>query len=127
MTDDPDWKARAEKAEAQLAGMWEAADRLTYATWAVLCEYGSAGVPMIQRMAGACDAMRPHLADTQPATEAYLNEQRAKALEDASDYFADEGGPRTDPWESDWALGGREKAESVVKRLRERAAKIRLG
>ena len=48
----------------------EALDALTYATWVVLCEYGSAGVPMIERMAAAADAAKLVLKATGTGTGA---------------------------------------------------------
>lgn len=57
--------------DAEIAALRAALDRLTHATWTVLCEYGSAGVPMLIRMAEACDAAREPLKDTEGAAKAY--------------------------------------------------------
>lgn len=61
---------------AQLAALREAASASAAATWAVLCEYGSDGQPILIRMAKECDALRTALADTRAAAEAHDEEVR---------------------------------------------------
>lgn len=74
-------------ARAQLAALRGALDRLLHATWVVLCEYGTAGVPMLVRMATAADSARPVLADTEVAAREH--DARARApVEAERDQFA---------------------------------------
>lgn len=54
-------------------------------------------------------------------------EAQAEALEAFAREIAGEGGPRTDPWESEWAEGCRLKAQSIFDRLMKEAARLRAG
>lgn len=72
-----DAERERDAARAQLAALRGALDRLLHATWVVLCEYGTAGVPMLVRMATAADSARPVLADTEVAAREH--DARARA------------------------------------------------